>query len=293
MHWLEGVDPARPWFLWVHLLDPHLPYELRGPGGAVAVGQRPGWIAPLAGQYEHGGFRELLLVREGVALTRPDERAAVRQLYQTEVDYAAWWARELVRAAQRASAGRELIWVVTSDHGEEFFEEGGYEHGHSLGDPVLRVPLLASGLGEDPRAVRLIDLGPWILSHLQLTESSGFRPAEGSQLLASDSALVPFALPVVPGPVTCAPPAMLAEGLLYGPPRTRFVLPDGIRIERMDETGSLTEVPACAADAPGDPSPAPPWQALDFWRERRTLSPVSLDVDDDLRRQLRALGYVR
>jgi hypothetical protein len=34
------------------------------------------------------------------------------------------------------------------------------------------------------------------------------------------------------------------------------------------------------------------WTLLDLWRERRTLSPVGIEVDDDLRRQLRALGYV-
>ena len=42
--------------------------------------------------------------------------------------------------------GRDLyddtLIVVTADHGEEFGEHGGYFHGHSLHDELLRVPLV-------------------------------------------------------------------------------------------------------------------------------------------------------
>ena len=37
--------------------------------------------------------------------------------------------------------GNSLI-VFTSDHGEEFWEHGGFEHGHTLYNEVLRVPLI-------------------------------------------------------------------------------------------------------------------------------------------------------
>jgi hypothetical protein len=83
---------------------------------------------------------------------------------------------------------------------------------------------------------------------------------------------------------------MLAEGLLYGAPRTRVYLPDGRAFERDDETGEMTSLDRCA-EAVGIAVEFN-WRALDLWRERRTLSPVGLEVDDELRRQLRALGYV-
>jgi hypothetical protein len=193
-----------------------------------------------------------------------------------------------VRRAREVSGDRELVWIVTSDHGEEFFEEGGFEHGHSLGDPVLRVPFLACGLGESPRALRLVDVGPAVLDALGTGED--FDAARGTQLLDSDGLLRPYALPLKPAGAACDRPVMLAEGMLYGPPRTRVYLPDGRALERRDDTGVVTVLERCP-DAIGIALEFD-WTLLDLWRERRTLSPVGIEVDDDLRRQLRALGYV-
>jgi len=291
--WLERSDPQRPWFLWVHLLDPHLPYEVRETGGSVAPSSTPGWISPLTGHFENGGLRGVSANRDGELLGSDEERQALRRLYQTEVDFAAWWTRELIRIAEDASEGRELVWIVTSDHGEEFFEEGGFEHGHSLGDPVLRVPLLTSGLGEEPRVARLIDLGPWILSAMWPGSAGTFDPVQGTQLLETDQDLHPYAVAKPPVASDCGRPTMLAEGMLYGPPRTLFVSGDGRRLEREDETGVVRELSACVMDSISTSTVEAPWRALDLWRERRTISPLRLEVDDDLRRQLRALGYIR
>jgi len=293
--WLAATSPDRPWFLWVHLLDPHLPYVLRGPGGAVRAPEVPGWAAPLRGQYEAGGFSDLRGVRDSLAITTESERAALHQLYLTGVDYAAWWTRELIYAAQTASAassasaGRELKWIVTSDHGEEFFESGGFEHGHSLGDELLAVPLLSSGMGEAPRSPRLIDVGPWVLAELAVRDA--FDARQGSQLLDSDSGLFGLATGSEPARAACGRPAMIAEGLLYGPPRTLVVGEDGQRWLRRDPDGAPVLVGDCAQQA-GE-AVAVPWAQLDFWRERRTVSPLGIELDDELRRQLRALGYVR
>ena len=285
--WLDGTTASRPWFLWVHLLDPHLPYELRGQEGRARVDGSPDWARPLEGQYEDGGFEDLRGAREGQVIADEASRAALRRLYQTEVGFAAWWTRELIRAAEAASGSRELVWVVTSDHGEEFFEEGGFEHGHSLGDPVLRVPLLARGLGEVPRPLRLVDIGPRVLERLGLGQD--FDPAQGSGLQETDEVLHAYSLgSATPDSACSRRPVMMAEGMLYGPARTRITLGDGRVVERSDDTGAVRQVHACGLP---DPGLSVPWRQLDLWRERRGVSPRGMEVDDDLRRQLRALGY--
>jgi arylsulfatase A-like enzyme len=43
---------------------------------------------------------------------------------------------------KRLGIYEQTLVVLTSDHGEEFWEHGGYEHGHSLFGEVLRVPLI-------------------------------------------------------------------------------------------------------------------------------------------------------
>jgi arylsulfatase A-like enzyme/HEAT repeat protein len=62
------------------------------------------------------------------------------------------------------------IFVLTSDHGEEFKEHGGYYHGSSLYEEQTRVPLLIGVTGLPPRVERapaqLVDVAPTVLALL-------------------------------------------------------------------------------------------------------------------------------
>ena len=66
---------------------------------------------------------------------------------------------------------RGRIVVLTSDHGEEFLEHGGLEHGHSFYQEVLAVPLVVSGVAADnrlgtsaaSRVVGVTDIAPALL----------------------------------------------------------------------------------------------------------------------------------
>ena len=69
----------------------------------------------------------------------------------------------------------ELTIVITSDHGEEFNEHGGFWHGTTLYDEQVRVPLLVK-LSESRRGgtvvrhwVQSIDLMPTILEYVGLS----------------------------------------------------------------------------------------------------------------------------
>jgi hypothetical protein len=76
------------------------------------------------------------------------------------------------------------IVLFFSDHGEEFWEHGGYEHGHSLYDELLRVPLAMWGKGIDSKRVEttvsLLDLTPTILDLLDIEH----EPLDGISLLS-------------------------------------------------------------------------------------------------------------
>jgi arylsulfatase A-like enzyme len=48
----------------------------------------------------------------------------------------------LVGELERRFDAGELLLIVTSDHGEEFFEHGGVLHGHTLYDEMLHIPLV-------------------------------------------------------------------------------------------------------------------------------------------------------
>ena len=80
------------------------------------------------------------------------------QLDEKQLDYLLKLYDEEILAADRA-VGRfaealrsrdrwnETVFIVTADHGEEFFDHGSFEHGHTLYSELTRIPLIATGPG--------------------------------------------------------------------------------------------------------------------------------------------------
>lgn len=89
-------------------------------------------------------------------------------LYDGEIAYVDQAIGRLVAGA--AELEGPTIFILTSDHGEEFKEHGGYYHGSSLYDEQIRVPLLIGVSGIAPRVDRspaqLVDVVPTVLSLL-------------------------------------------------------------------------------------------------------------------------------
>lgn len=88
---------------------------------------------------------------------------------------------------------RDRLVIITSDHGEHLFQHGHIAHGHSLFDAVLRVPLLISWPGGEPRAVSLapaagVDVVPTVLQVLGLPTPE-FMPGRGLQAATAASVL--------------------------------------------------------------------------------------------------------
>jgi arylsulfatase A-like enzyme/tetratricopeptide (TPR) repeat protein len=129
--WLGGLG-ARPFFAWVHLFDPHTPYEPPPP------------------------YRERF--RDSP--------------YDGEVAYADSQLGRLVEWLERSHEAARTLVVVTSDHGEGLGDHGEDEHQLFVYDSTLRVPLVLSWPGRLPQGrrlggqVRSIDLLPTLLELL-------------------------------------------------------------------------------------------------------------------------------
>lgn len=154
--WLADAPPTAA-FLWVHLADPHLPYTDLPTDPADPL------VAAVAGRWD------LLAagpVRAGqLALPEP-ARVALRAAYRRQVARADAAVLRLLVAAE--ARWPDAIIVLTADHGEEFWEHGGFEHGHSHHGEVLDVPLLirAPGMpaGERHDVASLQDVAPTLSS---------------------------------------------------------------------------------------------------------------------------------
>lgn len=139
------VDRHRhePFFLWVHYFDPHVPYS--PPERFLPEGEAPPKIGI--------SFDQHVEVVAGTRLLTRDERAWVRQLYLAEVRYLDEQVGLLVEELKRLGLYEDALIVFTSDHGEEFWEHGSYQHGHSMYNEVLAVPLLVKFPGAAQKGV--------------------------------------------------------------------------------------------------------------------------------------------
>lgn len=148
---LELLDRLadRDFALWVHYFDPHDPY-LPHP---VSLG------------HETPGFE-------------PRHRDRLRDLYAREVASLDRAVGRLLAAMEHRGLLEDTLVVFTADHGEEFLDHGGWTHGKTVYDEVVRVPLLVrfpggQTPGPAPREASLLDVAPTVLSVMALPELPG------------------------------------------------------------------------------------------------------------------------
>lgn len=138
----KDVGPDKPWFLFVHYLDPHKHY------------------------IHHEGFE-------------PFGRSG-RDRYDGEVRFMDHHIGRLLDAAEKADPGlRNTVVVFYSDHGESFGEHEEKFHGRDLYDIQLRVPWILHLPGTDAQKVKtrtsLIDLAPTLLDAIGVKRPESFR----------------------------------------------------------------------------------------------------------------------
>lgn len=180
--WLDKADGKRPFFLWVHLLDPHWRYE---PGAPWDRAFDPGFDEPFT-LYEDLAAGRLTegQVIFGDVLT-PRQREHVIALYDGEI--ARTDAAVGLLLDRIARLGRPVLTVLTADHGESLGEHGyHFAHGEYLYEQGLHIPLIVHYPGvveagsRHAGAALNIDVAPTILA---LTRLPGMQGVEGRPLL--------------------------------------------------------------------------------------------------------------
>ena len=180
--WLrEAAAGQRPWFLWLHLMDPHWTYD--PPAGWC---DRFGLDDPRPRRL----YDDLRAGRRTIgsvifANTMPhDELAAFIDHYDAEIAFTDHAVGRLLDTLDDLGHAGNTVVALTSDHGESL-GEGRYffEHGDLGSDPEIHVPLVLVAPGVIPPAVRLpwttsaIDLSPTLLDLLGLEGEDRFGGA--------------------------------------------------------------------------------------------------------------------
>ena len=168
---MPRLDTLRPpFFLYVHYLDPHAPYE--------PLSRRDAWA--LLGHTSRRAAVNVLDLEMENFMERPAGLLRdSRDLYDGEILRADRAIGELLDRLHSLSLMDSTLTVVTSDHGEEFEEHGRVGHGQTLHEEVVRVPLVfhAPGVivpGGRQGTMSLLDVLPTALSLLGI----GVRPDE-------------------------------------------------------------------------------------------------------------------
>lgn len=188
--WLSWPQPE-PWFLWVHFMDPHGPYQAE-PLPRAGGDSLPDTVLPVS-PTNYG----LGVIPKYQALPGLDRARDYRSRYRGEVRFTDEQVGRLLATLDQLDLRQRTVVVLTADHGESLGEHDLYfQHGWFLFDDSARVPLLVHVPGVAPRRVSepvsLVDLMPTILAGLDLPVPAG---VEGRDLRP---ALAGTALPPAP-----------------------------------------------------------------------------------------------
>jgi arylsulfatase A-like enzyme len=299
--WL-AEDPFQPFFLHLQYMDIHQPIEPPPAFVSLFRGSVSGQPGPEHTRWRFG------------RLTDPEDSSFVVYrshkiaLYDGALRFIDTHIGRLVaRLSDLGVLGDTLI-VVTSDHGEEFWDHAeeerrsaddprqiwGIGHGHSMFQELIRVPLVFHGPGvasgvRAPCGVGLVDVAPTILDLVGLPVAPGMRGVTLRRFLAVGSS----------GPYPpCRP--IVAESPAYGPDSAAVVWGGMKLVRRGGQPDRLYDLGADSEERTNVAAAQPVLtgvlgRALNEFLNYGGLSGDSgeMQFEPDIRDQLRNLGYLR
>lgn len=192
--WLEGAwDADRPFFLYLHYMDVHGPYDAE-----------PRFLDPLVELLRNDPGQKLTsreFKRLNGYIRKPPKNDSHPEWYESLRMYRKYWSvrydagvresdhylGELVTYLKQRRLWDNAYVIVTADHGEALNEHDHWEHGYSQHQTDLHVPLVLRWPGVLPagervsQRVRLIDLFPTLVE--QLDASTAIPDVQGESLL--------------------------------------------------------------------------------------------------------------
>ncbi len=164
----DGSGEGKPFFLYLHYLQPHTPYAPPEPFGSRFVD--PGYGGAIDGE-----VTTVRSINGGELRPDEDDLKHLRALYDGNLAYVDDEVGKLFDELKRRELYDDLLIVVLSDHGEAFGEHQFCGHNYTVQEEMVRVPwywkfpegATAAGLRSDAM-VELVDLLPTLADMLDL-----------------------------------------------------------------------------------------------------------------------------
>jgi arylsulfatase A-like enzyme len=285
IRWVESHRTER-FFLVIHLFDPHMDYDPPEPFRSRFLGGYAGSLEP-----PFAGAERWKKERRVTAEIRDFARA----LYRAEIAAVDEECGRFFAYLDSTGLSKTSVLLLTSDHGEEFWDHGSFEHGHTLYDELIHVPFLLRSPGvKGPREVYdrvgLVDVVPTLFDLLDLPPDTSWQ---GETLV-----------PLLEEEEPTHPRYRFSESLLYGyewkavvgdrykfswdEERDKMALFDialdpgerlDLSIEKREEVGKMAAVLL-------------EWFRGVLDRTGGSLQGEEVDMEEEVVAELRALGYV-
>ncbi len=295
VEWL-GRQGEDPFFLYVHLIGPHDPYD--PPADYVRRFRDPAWEGPPGPTVPPARVQTVF---EKAAPLEPGTLTALIAQYDAAVAYADEQFGRIIEALERRGQFERTLVVVTADHGEEFYEHGNWRHGNQLYNEVVHVPLafrLPSQLkpARRPDLAMLVDVFPTIVGLVDHDEAGqpNERKAAGRRLFAGGGDA---------GTATVFSEHWWFEGSTY---TAKMVQRGTLKLHDTHDQGrdqERSELYNLASDAGEErnllENPAAVSEngvgelhsLLVQFGDKMSVASVSVDVDQSTKERLRQLGY--
>ncbi len=161
--WLDQNAKDKNFFLFLHTYQPHDPYACPEPYKDMFISEDAKW--------RHINLLGYLDGKPNIfkKLTEAEQQNAI-SLYDAEIRYTdEKLIGPLIQKLKDAGLYDKTLIVFTSDHGEEFYDHSSWGHGHQLYDESLKVPLIIKFPESEHRGIRsdtivsLVDVMPTVL----------------------------------------------------------------------------------------------------------------------------------
>jgi len=165
---LQGGDRDQPFFLFLHFYDVHTDFTPRAEYRDMFVSPYGGDLKGLSTELNRFRIQGNKLGEADLRWLREMYDAEIRQLDDVLGRFFAWLDEQ--------GFAKDTLFVVTSDHGEEFQEHGSFLHGTTHYDELLRIPWILRGPGVPngkvlAEPVHGVDVAPTLLALMGIPSS--------------------------------------------------------------------------------------------------------------------------
>jgi len=187
--WLASNDD-RPFFLWLHYLEPHATYL-----------PRRKYLDEFIPEYEGKDWaftNEMLTdIRRSHKTLKPQALTYIKACYDSEIRWCDTAINRILDSLSQSGLRSRTLIVFLSDHGEEFQDHGSLGHDHTLYEELLHVPLVFHAPSVLQKNIRLsetietVDVLPTVLEFLGIEIPEEVQGESLLRLIAGEDSVEP------------------------------------------------------------------------------------------------------